>query len=113
MVIKIWKDSATLQVRWEKRRNKRYFSFTFFGAGNYKYYLSCRCPAIGVPRPSIKFYKDGAPVPDRKTTKLDDFGSLVLTPASIENSASGVYTCVATNEAGSDTRNSTITLLGN
>lgn len=66
-----------------------------------------------MPRPSIKFYKDGAPISDSKTTKLDDFGSLVLTPASIENSASGVYTCVATNEAGSDTRNSTITLIGN
>jgi len=70
-----------------------------------------RCPVIGIPRPRIRYLKDDKPITYSEHLKLDSIGSLIVTAATLERKSNGVYTCLAENEAGHVTMNTTLHLL--
>ncbi|XP_077986992.1 hemicentin-1-like [Glandiceps talaboti] len=59
------------------------------------------CPSEGEPAPTISWYKNGFTVLDKRFTTIKENGDLTIVGA--QKIDSGDYTCVATNDAGSDT----------
>ena len=64
--------------------------------------IEFRCPAEGVPKPTISWYFNGKPMVPSDTVKIDPVtGSLTI--IEITKEEHGSYRCVATNPAGQDT----------
>lgn len=60
-----------------------------------------QCNAKGVPTPSISWVKDNSLIPDIHS-KLLQKSSLFL--SNLNQDDSGIYSCIASNEAGFDSR---------
>lgn len=67
--------------------------------------INIKCPAIGIPKPTITWEKDGVKIPS--TT-----GGDTLTVKTSKVTDGGVYVCVAQNSAGVTRGNSTVEVLG-
>lgn len=66
------------------------------------------CKASGNPLPDIQWLRQGRPVSENRY----DIDYADLTLAGVDSSHKGLYTCVASNEGGSDDRRITVDVLG-
>lgn len=67
--------------------------------------LVLECPAIGIPMPQVKWFKNGKPLdllsnPHIKILKVKDGRPLKIMAAQVNDT--GIYECRAENEAGTD-----------
>ncbi|XP_069066064.1 protein sidekick-1 [Pleurodeles waltl] len=58
------------------------------------------CQAMGVPVPTLEWYKDSTPISALKTPRYRVVGSTGLQIQGLQPSDSGIFQCVARNEAG-------------
>ena len=72
--------------------------------------ITIRCPVSGVPTPAVTWQKDGVQVIGGKNIIIADDQSLVLTGATIEDSAK--YTCSVQTSFGKDDASSIVTIIG-
>jgi len=67
--------------------------------------LVLECPAIGIPMPQVRWFKNGKPIdllnnPHIKILKVKDGRPLKIMAAQVNDT--GIYECRAENEAGTD-----------
>ncbi|XP_070581750.1 hemicentin-1-like isoform X2 [Ptychodera flava] len=67
------------------------------------------CPVSGFPRPDITWYKDGQELGFHPAITQDESGTLFISVAEAEDS--GIYMCLATNNAGNSTHSITVKIL--
>ncbi|CAK5074871.1 unnamed protein product [Meloidogyne enterolobii] len=68
------------------------------------------CTVTSDPPPKIKWIKDGKPVDDQRAQALFKSGVASLEVFNIKMEDAGIYTCIATNEFGSDETSASITV---
>ncbi|XP_039268950.2 hemicentin-1-like [Styela clava] len=70
--------------------------------------VSFTCKVSGVPRPEITWTKDGNPISydlnDKYGTEKIGIGTYILTVNDAQDDDKGRYTCIATNDAGQDSK---------
>lgn len=73
--------------------------------------VTLTCEAQGVPPPSLKWLKDGQPLSLHRNLLLDGQETRLQLP-DVGLSDRGLYSCVASNQAGSSTKSFNLTVLG-
>ncbi|XP_055330472.1 follistatin-related protein 5-like [Paramacrobiotus metropolitanus] len=58
-----------------------------------------KCHAVGIPRPTVRWFKNELAIDSSRTGKISENGSLLILPK-VEYKDTGVYSCRAENEAG-------------
>uniref|UniRef100_A0A8C4HPV6 receptor protein-tyrosine kinase n=1 Tax=Dicentrarchus labrax TaxID=13489 RepID=A0A8C4HPV6_DICLA len=72
--------------------------------------LMLACFALGVPRPSIIWYKNGVPVKESTGISLGEDG--VLTVERVKKDDEGLYECIASNDEGIAKTSAVVTVVG-
>ncbi|XP_035525018.1 vascular endothelial growth factor receptor kdr-like [Morone saxatilis] len=72
--------------------------------------LMLACFALGVPRPSIIWYKNGVPVKEGPGISLGEDG--VLTVDRVKKDDEGLYECIASNDEGIAKTSAVVTVVG-
>ena len=71
--------------------------------GEFGHSITLPCDATGSPNPEVKWYKDGVPLaetPNLRFTNEDDEENVGLNINFLRMEDSGMFQCVASNEAG-------------
>lgn len=71
--------------------------------------VSLQCDSSGIPKPEVRWEKDGVGISDRNYV-INHSGSLFFAAVKMEDG--GDYRCTASNEAGSVSRNVTLSVQG-
>lgn len=74
--------------------------------------VTLTCEARGVPPPTLTWMKDGQPLSLHRNLLLDGQETRLQLP-DVMTSDAGLYSCVASNQAGSSTKSFNLTVLGN
>lgn len=74
--------------------------------------VTLTCEARGVPPPTLTWIKDGQPLSLHRNLLLDGQETRLQLP-DVAPSDAGLYSCVASNQAGSSTKSFNLTVLGN
>uniref|UniRef100_A0A3B4A2X5 Ig-like domain-containing protein n=1 Tax=Periophthalmus magnuspinnatus TaxID=409849 RepID=A0A3B4A2X5_9GOBI len=74
--------------------------------------VTLQCEARGVPPPTLTWFKDGQPLSLHRNLLLDGQETRLQLPDVAPGDA-GLYSCVASNQAGSSTKGFNLTVLGN
>lgn len=74
--------------------------------------VTLSCEARGVPPPTLTWLKDGHPLSLHRNRLLDGQETRLQLP-DVTPSDAGLYSCVASNQAGSSTKTFNLTVLGN
>lgn len=74
--------------------------------------VTLSCEARGVPPPTLTWLKDGQPLSLHRNLLLDGRETRLQLP-DVAPSDAGLYSCVASNQAGSSTKTFNLTVLGN
>ena len=72
--------------------------------------ITIQCPTSGVPKPVVKWTKDGQEIPNEVRYTVQDDGSLLISEAEEEDSAR--YSCTADSVAGKNKASSTVQIVG-
>ena len=73
--------------------------------------VTLTCEARGVPPPTLTWMKDGQPLSLHRNLLLDGQETRLQLP-DVTPSDAGLYSCVASNQAGSSTKSFNLTVLG-
>lgn len=73
--------------------------------------VTLTCEARGVPPPTLTWLKDGQPLSLHRNLLLDGEETRLQLP-DVAPSDEGLYSCVASNQAGSSTKSFNLTVLG-
>ena len=73
--------------------------------------VTLTCEARGVPPPTLTWLKDGQPLSLHRNLLLDGRETRLQLP-DVAPSDGGLYSCVASNQAGSSTKSFNLTVLG-
>lgn len=73
--------------------------------------VTLSCEARGVPPPTLTWFKDGQPLSLHRNLLLDGQETRLQLP-DVATSDAGLYSCVASNQAGSSTKTFNLTVLG-
>lgn len=74
--------------------------------------VTLSCEARGVPPPTLTWFKEGQPLSLHRNLLLDGQETRLQLP-DVAPSDAGLYSCVASNQAGSSTKTFNLTVLGN
>lgn len=74
--------------------------------------VTLTCEARGVPPPTLTWMKDNQPLSLHRNLLLDGQETRLQLP-DVTPSDAGLYSCVASNQAGSSTKSFNLTILGN
>lgn len=74
--------------------------------------VTLSCEARGVPPPTLTWLKEGQPLSLHRNLLLDGQETRLQLP-DVAPSDAGLYSCVASNQAGSSTKTFNLTVLGN
>lgn len=74
--------------------------------------VTLSCEARGVPPPTLTWLKDGQPLSLHRNMLLDGQETRLQLP-DVAPLDAGLYSCVASNQAGSSTKTFNLTVLGN
>lgn len=74
--------------------------------------VTLSCEARGVPPPTLTWLKDGQPLSLHRNLLLDGQETRLQLP-DVAPSDAGLYSCVASNQAGSSTKTFNLTVFGN
>lgn len=74
--------------------------------------VTLTCEARGVPPPTLTWMKDGQPLSLHRNLLLDGQETRLQLP-DVAPADAGLYSCVASNQAGSSTKSFNLTVLGN